>query len=229
MEKKPLVIAILGWSGTGKTTFIEAAISECKRRGLDVSAVKKSRHQADLPPDTKDSARFFSAGASRSLYLSESTMVQLSATPVGMDATSVAALCPGSSVVFCEGLELAGAPTVLVGGAATSESELKRPLSDREILIAREPSLRRAAESRSIVSFAPDEVGCFIDYLLSKEYEMPEQEKEIHIYCDGKELPLVPFVSTLFYDTLAAMTGTLKGAEDASTVTITLSKPLKSR
>ena len=228
MEKKPLVISILGWSGTGKTTFIEVAISECKRRGLDVSALKKSRHEADLPPGTKDSARFFSAGASRSLYLSESTMVQLSATPVGMDATSIAALCPGSSVVFCEGLELAGAPTVLVGGAATSESELKRPLTNTEILITREPSLRRAAESRNIASFAPDEVGRFVDYLLSKEYEMPEQEKEIHIYCDGKELPLVPFVSTLFYDTLAAMTGTLKGAEDALTVTITLVKPRES-
>jgi hypothetical protein len=56
---------------------------------------------------------------------------------------------------------------------------------------------------------------------------MPNTEKEIHVYCDGRELPLVPFVSTLFYDTLAAMTGTLKGAENASTVTITLTKPPK--
>ncbi|TXT50904.1 MAG: hypothetical protein FD137_211 [Spirochaetes bacterium] len=54
---------------------------------------------------------------------------------------------------------------------------------------------------------------------------MTEEGKEIHIYCDGKELPLVPFVSKLFYDTLAAMTGGLKGAEDARTVTITLTKP----
>ena len=53
---------------------------------------------------------------------------------------------------------------------------------------------------------------------------MPEN-KEIHIYCDGKELPLVPFVSTLFYDTIAAMTGGLKGAENAREVTITLVKP----
>ncbi len=53
---------------------------------------------------------------------------------------------------------------------------------------------------------------------------MAEENKEIHIYCDGKELPLVPFVSKLFYDTLAAMTGGLKGAENAKTVTITLTK-----
>lgn len=54
---------------------------------------------------------------------------------------------------------------------------------------------------------------------------MTENGKEIHIYCDGKELPLVPFVSKLFYDTLTAMTGDLKGAEEAKTVTITLTKP----
>ena len=57
---------------------------------------------------------------------------------------------------------------------------------------------------------------------------MPTNEKEIHIYCDGAELPLVPFVSSLFFDTIAAMTGALKGAESASTITVTLVKPPKS-
>jgi hypothetical protein len=53
---------------------------------------------------------------------------------------------------------------------------------------------------------------------------MPEN-KDIHIYCDGKELPLVPFVATLFYDTIAAMTGALKGSEGASSIAITITKP----
>jgi len=56
---------------------------------------------------------------------------------------------------------------------------------------------------------------------------MAEDGKEIHIYCDGQELPLVPFVSKLFFDTIAAMTGALKGSENASTVTITITKPSK--
>jgi len=56
---------------------------------------------------------------------------------------------------------------------------------------------------------------------------MTEDGKEIHIYCDGQELPLVPFVSKLFFDTIAAMTGALKGSENASTVTITITKPPK--
>lgn len=228
MKVQPSIVSILGWSGTGKTTFIESAIFECKRRGIDAAAVKKSRHQADLPPDTKDSARFFSAGATHSVYLSESTMVRLSVAPANLDAAAIASLCPGSGIIFCEGLEVDGAYTVLVAGTATKEDELKRPLAESKILIAREPVMLHAAKAKNMVAFAPGEVGRFIDYLLSKETGMPEQKKEIHIYCDGKELPLVPFVSTLFYNTLAAMTGTLKGAEDASTVTITLVKPRES-
>lgn len=54
---------------------------------------------------------------------------------------------------------------------------------------------------------------------------MDEKAKEISIYCDGVELPLAPFVATLFYNTLEAMAGSLKGAEDARTVTITLTRP----
>ena len=46
------------------------------------------------------------------------------------------------------------------------------------------------------------------------------ENKDIHIFLDGKELPLVPFVATLFRTTLQAMTSCLKGFEGGKTVTI---------
>ena len=54
---------------------------------------------------------------------------------------------------------------------------------------------------------------------------MDEKAKDIRIYCDGVELPLAPFVAALFYNTIEAMAGSLKGAESAGTVTITLTRP----
>lgn len=54
---------------------------------------------------------------------------------------------------------------------------------------------------------------------------MEEKAKRIQVYCDGVELPLAPFVAALFYNTIEAMAGSLKGAESARTVTITLTKP----
>lgn len=165
----PLLVSVLGWSGTGKTTFIEAAIHECKKRSIDVAVIKKSRHEADLSPGTKDSGRFFSAGAIQSIYLSESAMVRLSAPPSRCDSLTIAGLCPEARIVFCEGLDVDGAVRVLMAGPATSEEELKRPLSEIHIFVATHPDLVRAAEEKNIATFGPGQIRQFVDYLVSRE------------------------------------------------------------
>jgi hypothetical protein len=53
---------------------------------------------------------------------------------------------------------------------------------------------------------------------------MDTQNREIHILCDGVELPLVPYISELFSATISSMVGTLKGAKNASEITITISR-----
>jgi len=167
MKSKPVILSILGWSGVGKTTFIEAAIAECSRRGIPVAAIKKSRHAADLPSDGKDSSRFHAAGANPSIYLSGSEMLLLTAPPAPMDAGAIIALCPQASIIFCEGLLLEGALRVLVAGAETEENALKRPLADIDILVAREASMLELAETRNIKAFRPEDVELFIDYIIS--------------------------------------------------------------
>ena len=167
MKKMPFIVSVVGWSGTGKTTFIESAIKECVRRGIPSAAIKISRHKADLPAETKDSARFRAAGASPSIYLGESEMVIISAQPASIDAAAIERLCPGAAIIFCEGLVVAGSLLVLVAGTETAEEALKRPLASVDILIARSPALIRMAKAKNIPAFAPEEVGRFIDYLVS--------------------------------------------------------------
>ena len=169
MENRPIILSIIGWSGTGKTTFIEAAIRDCACRGISAAAIKKSRHVADLPLDTKDSARFRAAGASPSIYLNESEMVVLTAPPAPMDAGAAITLCPQASIIFCEGLDVPGAALVLVAGEEMAEEALKRPLASIDILIARDQAMISAAAVKGIAAFSPDQVGNFIDYVISLE------------------------------------------------------------
>lgn len=169
MENRPLIISIIGWSGSGKTTFIESAIQECARRGILAATVKKSKHKANLPPDTKDSARFRAAGASPSIYLGESEMVILATPPPRMDAEALIALCPGASIIFCEGLDVPGAVLVLLAGAETAEKALKRPLVSANVLVARDQAMIRAAASKSVAAFSPEQVGLFIEHIISLE------------------------------------------------------------
>jgi len=169
MRGKPVIVSILGWSGVGKTTFIEAAIAECSRRGIPVAAFKKSRHAADLPPDGKDSSRFHAAGANPSIYLSESEMLLLTAPPALMDTGAIIALCPCASIIFCEGLDMGEALRVLVTGAETEEKALKRPLAAIDVIVAREQTMIELAAARNKRAFRPEPVGLFIDHLMKLE------------------------------------------------------------
>jgi molybdopterin-guanine dinucleotide biosynthesis protein MobB len=166
---KAAIVSVLGWSDTGKTCFIEAAVAECRRRGVSAAAIKKSHNVPDLPPGSKDSSRFRRAGAEPSIYLSGTEMLALMAAPARLDGKSIAALCPGASIIFCEGLEVDGAQLVLMAGDVSDESALKRKLSEIDIIVARNAIMLELAGERGVKNFKADDIGLFIDYLIATE------------------------------------------------------------
>jgi len=48
-------------------------------------------------------------------------------------------------------------------------------------------------------------------------------EHEVRVSCDGVDLPLVPFVEALVGNTVAALIGSLKGAEGAREIQVLVS------
>ena len=63
LTKAPAIVAIVGKSGSGKTTFLEKLIPELKRRGYRVGTIKHHRHAVDIDYEGKDSWRHARAGA----------------------------------------------------------------------------------------------------------------------------------------------------------------------
>ncbi len=57
------VFGIAGYSGSGKTTLIEKLLPELIARGLRVSVIKHTHHDADIDQPGKDSYRHRAAGA----------------------------------------------------------------------------------------------------------------------------------------------------------------------
>ena len=55
--------SFVAWSGTGKTTFLEALVAELRRRGLRAAVIKHDAHRLELDREGKDSWRFARAGA----------------------------------------------------------------------------------------------------------------------------------------------------------------------
>jgi molybdopterin-guanine dinucleotide biosynthesis protein B len=57
------VVSFFGVSGTGKTTLIEAAVRELKKRGYRVAVIKHAHHGFEIDQPGKDTWRFAQAGS----------------------------------------------------------------------------------------------------------------------------------------------------------------------
>ena len=57
------VVSFVGISGTGKTTLIEGAVRELKKRGYRVAVIKHAHHGFEIDQRGKDTWRFAQAGS----------------------------------------------------------------------------------------------------------------------------------------------------------------------
>jgi molybdopterin-guanine dinucleotide biosynthesis protein B len=108
-----LVVSIVGWSDSGKTTLIARLVEAFRARGRRVVAVKKGHGEPSLPADGKDTSRFLAAGAQAAYLLSGGSMLRWQATP----AEPWEAILPelgNVDVVLLEGMVVPGAPVVEV-------------------------------------------------------------------------------------------------------------------
>jgi molybdopterin-guanine dinucleotide biosynthesis protein B len=65
-----LVLGVVGWSGSGKTSLLEFLVARLAERGLRVNVIKHSHHDVVLEPPRKDSARLRAAGAAEVMLAS---------------------------------------------------------------------------------------------------------------------------------------------------------------
>jgi molybdopterin-guanine dinucleotide biosynthesis protein MobB len=64
------IISVVGWSGSGKTTYLEQLIPRLASRGIRVCAVKHHSHEFEIDIPGKDSWRLKRAGAAVSIISS---------------------------------------------------------------------------------------------------------------------------------------------------------------
>ena len=77
----PLVLGFVAWSGTGKTTLLEALLPLLVGAGLRVGIVKHAHHGFDIDQPGKDSHRLRHAGAARVLVASRQRWALMVETP----------------------------------------------------------------------------------------------------------------------------------------------------
>jgi molybdopterin-guanine dinucleotide biosynthesis protein MobB len=151
----------MGWSNTGKTGLIASCAASLRRRGAAVAAIKSVKHGASFNVPGKDSTRFFEA-CGMAAVVSPAETNAIRQTPETWGREYAESLFPDAEVILIEGHVVEGAVRVLVGGAATSESDLKFPLEDYDVLVTDDQVLAGRAEATGLAVYGTAQAEEFI-------------------------------------------------------------------
>jgi molybdopterin-guanine dinucleotide biosynthesis protein B len=198
------IVAVVGFSETGKTRLIVRLIGELKGRGLRAAAVKRCSHGFSLDTEGKDTADFSRAGADGVAMISPEGWAALGRAAPAAAPALAERLFPDADVIFVEGGKGAsGAPKIEVLRSGVSEVLTCRP---EELLAV--VSDRPLPDGVPVPVFRPDEAARLADLILSVE-EAPMADITLEV--DGREVNLNAFVQTFIERTVLGMVTSLSG------------------
>jgi len=200
------IVAVVGFSESGKTGLIVRLIAEFKRRGLRTYAVKRCAHGFSLDTEGKDTSDFSRAGAGGVAMISPDGWAALGPASAAGAPALAARLFPDADIVLIEGgKDIRGVPKIEVVRAGSSAALISRP----EELIA-VVSDKPRPEGIPVPIARPEEASRIADLILSAE---EANMADIELIVDGQEVNLNPFVRTFIERTVLGMVTSLSGID----------------
>jgi molybdopterin-guanine dinucleotide biosynthesis adapter protein len=125
-EKKiiPPMVAVIGHSGSGKTTFLERLIPELTRRGLKVGSIKHDVHGFEMDKPGKDSWRHKHAGASTTVISSPYQIGMIMDVEYDHRPDELLSLFTGMDIILTEGYKRSNIPKLEIFRAETTPEPL---------------------------------------------------------------------------------------------------------
>ena len=218
------IISFIGWSGVGKTTFLEKLISCLKKRGLRIALIKHDGHDFQMDTPGKDTWRFTQAGADVVAISNDRHGALLENRPI-----SFAALLEkirDVDLILTEGYDDERLPQVEIHRKGFPRLRAREPekllavVSDEPIELAVPVFSFEDTEALSQLLFPmdPRETAC----RLAVESLPPEaaEHADVSVSVNGETLPLLPFVQDIFRQVNQGLLSTLRNAPEAGEVCI---------
>ncbi len=115
----PPMIAVTGWSGSGKTTFMEKLIAELIHRGYSVGSLKHDAHGFEMDREGKDTWRFNKAGALNVGIIGPEKWALLGKGDFSPE--QMRKIMPKTDIILVEGYKLSHLPKIEIHRKATGK------------------------------------------------------------------------------------------------------------
>ena len=130
LDNEKRIISFVGFSGSGKTTFIEQLIKIIKRRGFSVAVIKHDAHQFQMDKEGKDTYRFYEAGSDCVAICNDQKAAVIKRNEGCPDVHEMIDMLPGNyDVIIVEGYRMSDLPKIGVSRKETGKG-LKLPVSE---------------------------------------------------------------------------------------------------
>jgi molybdopterin-guanine dinucleotide biosynthesis protein B len=138
VAEQPVLVGIVGWKNSGKTTLVERLIPILTRRGLKVATVKHTHHELRSADGNTDGERHARAGAIKTIVIAPDAW-EISSHRQG-DAPPAFADLPrhlaGADLVLVEGFKSAPIAKIELRRQASQTQETLAPRDQRIIAVA---------------------------------------------------------------------------------------------
>ncbi len=204
------IISFIGWSGSGKTTFLEKLIPILRGRGLRVAVLKSDGHEFQMDREGKDTFRFSAAGAECVAIANSRHAAILENRPI-----SFGELCShvrNVDLILAEGWYAQPLPRIEV---FRGHDSLR--CADPENLWA---VITDERLSLDVPVFGLEDVSPVADFILEKLCEKREgvlsrdrrtwDAGKIMLSVDGHEIPLTPLMQEMICNAGAAVISSLE-------------------
>lgn len=157
------VFGVTGWKNSGKTTLVEALVSELTRRGFTVATVKHAHHDFDIDKEGTDSFRHRQAGAREVAIVSDrrwALMHELQGEAEPHLEDILARLSP-ADIVLVEGYKRDSHKKIEARRAEAKSREPLAPADPNIIAIASD----HAIEGETLPVFDIDDITGMADFI----------------------------------------------------------------
>ena len=133
---RPPILAVVGWSNSGKTTLIERLIPVLSAKGYKIATIKHDAHRIDIDTEGKDSWRHRKAGAQAVVLVSPNIVfhTEVVTTQPTLEEIRDRYLSGDVDLILAEGFKQAAVPKIEVNRKARSRDLISR--LDDPLLIA---------------------------------------------------------------------------------------------